>query len=100
MSCKNCNGSCIHNKFKEKYHKVEHKTDYGKVWMVENVFDGYEHFCDKNPKGYKQWHEEHRNHSYDEYKGSIMECYEPTETRASLDKLMESIDKLSDKVNS
>lgn len=58
MSCKNCQGGCIHNAFRHLSHKVEHKNDKGEVWMIENVFDGYKHYCDKNPEGYKKWHEE------------------------------------------
>lgn len=99
MSCKNCQGCCIHNMHKELYHKVEHKNDKGEVWMVENVFDGYEHYCDKNPEGYKKWHEDHKHDTYDQYKTSIMECYEPTESTRLLNEALDTSRSILEKLN-
>lgn len=91
MACKNCMGGCKHYKIEHKSHKVEHKDSDGNVWMVESVFDGYVHFCDKNQIGYEKWHEEHKHDTYDQYKDSIMECYEPNDIQASLNAMHDAL---------
>lgn len=58
--CNNCMGSCIHLK------------------IHSNLDDGF--YCDKNPEGFKKWHEEHRKHTYEIYKDFSMDCYEGSES--------------------
>lgn len=86
MKCKNCQGGCIHSKSKPITHKVELK-DKGETWMIGNEFDGYELYCDKNPDGYKKWHEEHKHDTC--YEDSVMECYELNEDMKKLNEMVE-----------
>lgn len=89
MSCKNCMGCCIHAKVKENSHSEKHYDDNGEWLMTSHVFDGYQHYCDKNPEGYDKWHEEHKHDTYDTYKDYPMDCYEPTESARLLDEMLE-----------
>lgn len=82
-------GCCIHAQVEEKMKKVEYKDEHGNVWMTGWEHDGYRHFCDKNPEGYKKWHEEHKHDTYDTYKNSTMDCYEPTETSRLMEEMLE-----------
>lgn len=54
----NCAGDCKHHQY------------------VEN---GHRHKCEKNPEGFDNWLIDHWNHTFQEYKKSIMECYEPSD---------------------
>ena len=91
MNCRNCAGGCIHYKFEHTYKTIEHKNLNGEVQFLES-FNGYHHFCDKNPNGYNEWQEQHKNDTYEVYKDSVMECYEPDEQTTSVNKLMELIE--------
>lgn len=89
MACRNCMGCCVHSKIEEKTKKVECKDDNGNVLMTGFEHDGYRHYCDINPEGYDKWHEEHKHDTYDTYKDSTMDCYEPTESARLLDEMLE-----------
>ena len=79
-SCNNCIGCCVHAKIEEKKKKVEYKNNEGNVWMTAWEFDGYHHYCDKNPEGYNRWMEDHKNNNDNTCNEYSMECYESTES--------------------
>lgn len=94
MVCKNCQGGCIHYQIEDKKKKIEYKDEKGVVWMTGWESDGYRHYCDKNPDGFDKWYEEHKHDTYDVYKDSVMECYEPTETNRLLNEMLEMSNKI------
>lgn len=87
--CNNCMGCCIHAKVDEKKKKVEYRDNEGNVWMTDYEFDGYHHYCDKNPEGFNKWHETHKHDTYNTYKEFPLDCYEPTETTILMQEMID-----------
>ncbi len=81
-------GSCRHHQMEDVYEIVEDE------WVKMKEFKGYRHFCDINPEGYEDWHHRNKNNTYDQYKLDEMECFEPTELSAQLDKCIDAANKL------
>ena len=88
MSCKNCMGTCKHHQIDDVYEI----HDDGFIKMKE--FKGYKHYCDINPEGFEDWHNRNKDNTYDQYKLDEMECFEPTELSAQLDKCIDAANKL------
>ena len=99
MNCKNCMGSCIHSKMKDIYKPYEWKDDNGNVIGrgVEHV--GYEHYCDNDPQAWKEWHKRNENNTYEVYKNDSLPCYEPTEFAKATDGMINTMNKILDKIN-
>ena len=81
-------GSCKHHQIDDVYEIY----DDGFIKMKD--FKGYKHYCDINPEGYEDWHNRNKNNTYDQYKLDEMECFEPTELSAQLDKCIDAANKL------
>jgi len=82
--CGNCMSCCIHYKTKEVYRTEEEKDENGRVWMRSSLFDHYEHFCDRNPDQYKDWHERNKDKTYPQYSLDYCACYEPEKSHKLL----------------
>ena len=94
----NCMGGCKHCLVKSLYKKEKVTTDDGRVMMVLNEFVGYENYCDKDPKAYADWHERNKDNTYEVYKNDCIDCFEPTEITASLNKMIEISEELLEKI--
>lgn len=88
MSCKNCMGTCKHHHIDDVYEIY----DDGFIKMKE--FKGYKHYCDINPEGYENWHNRNKDNTYNQYKLDEMECFEPTNESAQLEKCIDAANKL------
>lgn len=84
MRCENCIGSCKHQLYKDNYETKE--EDYGPFKIKTKEFVGTEHYCDKNPEGFKKWWEDNGQKKSDE--SYVMDCYEPTEIAQTLDNMI------------
>ncbi len=85
----NCMTGCKHCIVKDIYKKREFKDENGDVYATMNEHAGYEHLCDGgHQKEYEKWHERNKNNTYEIYKKDFLDCFEPTEATASLNKMI------------
>lgn len=97
--CGNCMACCIHDKTKSVYVRHEEKDENGKVWMITNSFDHYEHFCDINSPEYEVWHERNKDKTYPEYSLDYCDCYEPEEHIKTLQEMNDLAQSILDGLN-
>lgn len=89
-NCNHCMGGCIHSKMREVFNIEEDE------FFKMKTFDHYEHYCDKNQKGFEQWWADNgQKKSDDAYN---MDCYEPTELTKSLDNMIDLAQKIVDEL--
>lgn len=54
-----------------------------------NEHTGYEYLCDSgHQKEYENWCERNKNNTYEIYKKDFLDCFEPNEFTASLNKMI------------
>lgn len=96
----NCMTGCKHCIMKEIYEKREFKDKNGVTYAVMNEFVDYKHLCDGgHQKEYDEWHERNKNNTYEVYKNDPLPCYEPTNFAKATESMIETMDKILDKIN-
>ena len=89
---------CKHCIVKSLYEKREFKDENGVVYGIMNEHVGYQHLCDGgHQKEYDEWHERNKDNTYDVYKLDCLECYDPDEITASLNKMIEIANEILEK---
>ena len=85
----NCMTGCRHCIVKDIYEKRKFKDENGIVYATVNEHVGYEHLCGGgHQEEYKKWHERNKDKTYEIYKKDFLDCFEPTEVTANLNKMI------------
>ena len=96
----NCRTGCKHCIMKDIYEKRKFKDENGEVYATINEHVGYKHLCDGgHQKEYDEWHERNKNNTYEVYKNDSLPCYEPTEFAKATDGMIDTMNKILDKIN-
>lgn len=91
---------CRHCIVKDIYETKTVKDELGNVCGAVNEHVGYQHLCDGgHHKEYYEWHERNKNNTYEVYKNDYLECYDPTDITATLNKMIEIAEGILQKVN-
>ena len=85
---------------KDIYEKREFKDENGEVYAIINEHVGYKHLCDGGHQNeYDEWHERNKNNTYEVYKNDPLQCYEPTDFVKTTDGMIDTMNKILDKIN-
>lgn len=91
---------CRHCIVKDIYETRTVKDELGNVCGAVNEHVGYQHLCDGgHHKEYYEWHKRNKNNTYEVYKNDYLECYDPTDITATLNKMIEIAEGILQKVN-